>query len=144
MRSGRGSLYPDERWEPGMTAEGWRQRFRNARREVYALYLACQDSRVPWYAKVAAGLVVAYAVSPIDLIPDFIPVLGYVDDVLILPIGVLLVRRMIPYKVMAEHRTTAADRLEATPLFTIAGSAITVAIWIALLALLVGAYVAFR
>jgi uncharacterized membrane protein YkvA (DUF1232 family) len=111
---------------------------------VYALYLACQDSRVPWYAKLCAGLVVAYAVSPIDLIPDFIPVLGYVDDLLILPIGVLLVRRMIPHEVMAEHRATAADRLEAKPLFTVAGTAITIAIWIAVVALLVSAYVALR
>ena len=127
-----------------MTAAGWRQRFKNVRSEVYALYLACQDSRVPWYAKLGAGLVVAYAVSPIDLIPDFIPVLGYVDDVLILPIGVLLVRRMIPHEVMAKHRAAAADRLEAAPLFTVAGAAITVAIWIAVLAVLAGAYLYFH
>ena len=89
----------------------WEQRARELRADVFALYLACRDRRVPWYAKVAAGLVVAYAVSPIDLIPDFIPVLGYLDDLLILPAGILLARRMIPAPLLAEHRVMAGERL---------------------------------
>ena len=102
---------------------------------MYALYLACRDPRVPWYAKAGAGAVVAYAFSPIDLIPDFIPVLGYLDDLLILPAGVLLVRRLIPRAVLAEHRAAAAEHLDATPLLTWAGAAITVAIWLTLIVL---------
>lgn len=127
-----------------MTAERWRERLRSARSEVYALYLACQDSRVPWYAKVGAGAVVAYALSPFDLIPDFIPVLGYVDDVLILPLGVLLVTRMIPRAIMVEHRAAAAERLAARPLFTFVGAMLTVAIWLVVIAVLVGLFAALR
>ena len=114
----------------------WKQRAREVRNDMYALYLSCRDPRVPWYAKVAAGCVVAYAASPFDLIPDFIPVLGYLDDLLILPVGVLLVRKMIPRAVLAEHRQTASARLATTPLFTWAGAAIIVAIWAAILGLI--------
>jgi uncharacterized membrane protein YkvA (DUF1232 family) len=120
-----------------MTAlDRWNQRARDVRNDVYALYLSCRDRRVPWYAKVAAGCVVAYAASPFDLIPDFIPVLGYLDDLLILPAGVLLVRRMIPRAVLAEHRHTATARFATTPLFTWAGAAIVVASWAAIIALI--------
>ena len=122
--------------EAMMAMSRWDQRAREVRNDVYALYLACRDRRVPWYAKVAAGCVVAYAASPIDLIPDFIPVLGYLDDLLILPAGVLLVRRLIPRAVLAEHRQTAAARLATTPLFTWAGAAIIVAIWAAVIGLI--------
>ena len=80
---------------------------RAIKRDVRALYSASQDPRVPWYAK-ALGIVVAgYALSPIDLIPDFIPVLGYLDDAIIVPLGILLVVKMIPPGVMAEHRALA-------------------------------------
>jgi uncharacterized membrane protein YkvA (DUF1232 family) len=78
------------------------------KRDVHALYLAGRDPRVPWYAKALAVVVAGYALSPIDLIPDFIPVLGYLDDVIILPLGILLVIRMIPPEIMAEHRELAA------------------------------------
>ena len=78
------------------------------KRDVHALYLAARDPRVPWYAKALAMIVAGYALSPIDLIPDFIPVLGYLDDVIILPLGILLVIRMIPPEIMAEHRELAA------------------------------------
>src|SRR5512137_362302 len=70
--------------------------------ETYALYLACRDPRTPWYAKAWAVLVVAYAFSPIDLIPDFVPVLGYLDDLVIIPLGIWLALRMIPPAVMAD------------------------------------------
>jgi uncharacterized membrane protein YkvA (DUF1232 family) len=81
---------------------------RVVKRDVYALYLAGRDPRVPWYAKALALCVAGYALSPIDLIPDFVPVLGYLDDVILVPLGILLVVRLIPPDIMAEHRTLAA------------------------------------
>jgi len=78
------------------------------KRDVHALYLAARDPRVPWYARALAVIVAGYALSRIDLIPDFIPVWGYLDDVIILPLGILLVIRMIPPEIMAEHRELAA------------------------------------
>jgi len=78
------------------------------KRDVHALYLAARDPRVPWYARALSVIVAGYALSPIDLIPDFIPVWGYLDDVIILPLGILLVIRMIPPEIMAEHRELAA------------------------------------
>jgi uncharacterized membrane protein YkvA (DUF1232 family) len=78
------------------------------KRDVHALYLAGRDPRVPWYAKALAALVAGYALSPIDLIPDFIPVVGYLDDVILVPLGIALVIRLIPPEVMAEHRDAAA------------------------------------
>ncbi len=82
----------------------WKVRARQLRAETYALYLAYRDPRVPWVAKVLAAVVVGYAFSPIDLIPDFIPVLGYLDDLVLIPIGVALALRMIPAEVMDECR----------------------------------------
>ena len=102
---------------------------------MLALYLACRDPRVPWYAKVLAALVVAYALSPIDLIPDFIPVLGYLDDALLLPLGVLAVRAMIPREVMEECRWRARAMLGASRPRSRLGLAIVIAIWIALAAI---------
>lgn len=81
---------------------------RTIKRDVHALYLASRDPRVPWFAKAVAVLVAGYALSPIDLIPDFIPVLGYLDDIVLVPLGVLLVVRLIPEAIMAEHRAAAA------------------------------------
>lgn len=82
------------------------------KRDVLALWIAARDSRTPWYAKLAAGAVAAYALSPIDLIPDFIPILGYLDDLIIVPLGIMLAIRLIPLKLMAELRATASMRLE--------------------------------
>ena len=90
-----------------------RQRLAAARRDTVALYLACRDPRVPWPAKVLGAMVVAYALSPIDLIPDFIPVLGYLDDALLIPLGVVAARRMIPTALFEEHRAAASERLAA-------------------------------
>src|SRR6266542_4753040 len=87
-----------------------RQWARRIKRDIYALYLAVRDPRTPWYAKVVAACVVAYALSPIDLIPDFIPVLGYLDDVIIVPAGILLTVRLIPTGLMEEFRAEAARR----------------------------------
>ncbi|TIT56386.1 MAG: DUF1232 domain-containing protein, partial [Mesorhizobium sp.] len=83
---------------------------RAIKRDVVALWLAARDPRVPWYAKVAAGVVAAYALSPIDLIPDFIPVLGYLDDLIIVPLGILLAVKLIPAALMAEFRAAAIRR----------------------------------
>ncbi len=105
---------------------------RAIKRDVHALYLAACDGRVPWYAKVIAGCVAAYALSPIDLIPDFIPVLGYVDDLIIVPAGILLAVRMIPPDVMAEHRATAAA-VAGRPISR-AGLGIVLVLWAALAA----------
>jgi uncharacterized membrane protein YkvA (DUF1232 family) len=107
----------------------WKERVRALKREVYALYFACRDSRVPWYAKALAGVVVGYAFSPIDLIPDFIPVLGYVDDLILIPLGVIAVRSMVPPLVLEECRAKAAQ-LEQKPKNWIAAGVI-VAIWLA-------------
>ena len=108
---------------------------RSLTRDVLALYLASKDPRVPWHAKALAIFVAGYALSPIDLIPDFIPVLGYIDDMILLPIGIWLVIRMIPPKIMAEHRQAAAtlDR----PVSRKAAVAIIV-IWIVIAALCAG------
>lgn len=80
---------------------------RALKRDVVALWLAARDPRVPWRAKALAAVVAAYALSPIDLIPDFIPVLGHLDDAILVPLGVLLACRLIPAEVLAEHRRAA-------------------------------------
>ncbi len=81
---------------------------RRTKRDVHALYLAARDPRVPWHAKALALVVAGYALSPIDLIPDVVPVVGYLDDALLVPLGILLVVRLIPSDIMAEHRAAAA------------------------------------
>src|SRR2546429_6324615 len=91
-----------------------RQWARLAGRDVYAVYRAARDPRVPWYAKALALAVAAYALSPIDLIPDFIPVLGYLDDLIIVPLGILVVVKLVPEGLMAEFRAQAA-RQEGRP-----------------------------
>ena len=85
----------------------WKVRARKLKQEVYAIYLAARDPRTPWYAKTLIFFVVAHTFSPIDLIPDFIPVLGYLDDLIITPGGLWLAVRLIPPKVMAEARAAA-------------------------------------
>lgn len=101
---------------------------KSIKRDIIALWLAARDLRVPWYAKVMAGAVAAYALSPLDLIPDFIPVLGYVDDLFILPIGILLVVRLIPPVLMAEFRVRA-EAIADRPTSRVA-AALIVAIWV--------------
>jgi len=108
------------------------------KRDVVALYIAGRDPRVPWYVKLAAVAVAAYALSPIDLIPDFIPVLGYLDDVIILPVALLLVIKMIPAPLMAEFRQEAQRRAERPT--SRAGAILIVAIWIAAFVLAIWAF----
>ena len=103
------------------------------RRDVHALYLAARDPRVPWYAKALAAVVAGYALSPLDLIPDFIPVVGYLDDLILVPLGTVIVIRLIPTEIMAEHRTTAAAAQDR-PVTRVAAVAI-ICVWAVVLAL---------
>lgn len=89
---------------PVSLADRLRARAQDLKAWTYALYAAYRDPRVPWYARVFALCVVAYALSPIDLVPDFVPVLGYLDDLILIPLGISLALRMIPPEVLAEHR----------------------------------------
>src|ERR1700733_7499156 len=93
-----------------MTA--WREGARKRRQEGVTVALAVRDPRVPWYARALGACIVAYALSPIDLIPDFIPVIGYLDDLVLVPLGLLLLLRLIPAEVLAEHRAAAAGLAE--------------------------------
>lgn len=114
-----------------------RQRARRLKTEIYALYLAYRDPRTPWYARLFAAGVVAYAFSPLDLIPDFIPIIGLLDDLILVPLGIVLALRMIPASVMAECRQRAAEALrEGRPTNWLAAGAI-VAVWIVFAALLI-------
>lgn len=97
--------------------------------EVFALYLAYRDPRTPWYAKVVVAVVVGYAFSPIDLIPDPIPILGYLDDVILIPLGVALAVRLIPPEVLAECRHKAEEGVDR-PVNRIA-AAVVVGLWVA-------------
>ena len=99
------------------------------RRDVVAIYLAARDPRVPRGVKILALLVAAYALSPIDLIPDFIPVLGYLDDLILLPLAMLLVRRLIPPPLLAELRAEAATRLAGSLPYSRAAAIAIVLIW---------------
>ena len=104
------------------------------RQDVHALYLAARDPRVPWYVKAIAVAVAAYALSPIDLIPDFIPVLGLLDEAILVPLAIKAMVRLTPPEIMAEHRAAAAARQHGA---SRAGAAIVVALWAAGAALLV-------
>ena len=111
------------------------------RRETYALYLAVRDPRTPWYARLVVAGVVAYALSPLDLIPDFVPVLGYLDDLILVPLGLALALRLVPGDVMAECRAQAATAVAAGKPISRLGAAIVIAIWVlvaAIVAALVG------
>lgn len=109
-------------------AERLRNWARALKRDAVALWLAARDPRTPLVAKLTAGAVAAYALSPIDLIPDFIPVLGYLDDLLIVPLGIALAIRLIPAPLMAEFRARAAERLDRPR--SLLAAALVVALWL--------------
>lgn len=104
---------------------------RTIRRDVFALYLAGRDPRVPWYAKAIAIAAAAYALSPIDLIPDFIPVIGYLDELIVLPLLIVMAVRLIPDDVMTELRDAAERRLAMLPPRSRAAAVVVVTIWVA-------------
>jgi uncharacterized membrane protein YkvA (DUF1232 family) len=114
----------------------WKQRAKLLKNDVLALYLAYKDPRTPWYAKVFMAAVLGYAISPIDLIPDFIPVLGYVDDLIIVPAGILLAIKMIPSGVMDECREKVCSNQISTRAKWITAGVI-VLIWLAVVILAV-------
>lgn len=115
--------------------DGLRQRARALKDQTQVLYLAARHPGTPWYAKLLVAGIVAYAFSPIDLIPDFIPVLGLLDDLLLIPLGLWLAIRLVPADVLAECRSLAQERRQRVS--RVAG-AVIVAIWLALAALGLG------
>lgn len=102
------------------------------RRDVHAVYLAARDPRVPWHAKLVGLLVAGYALSPIDLIPDFVPILGLIDDMILIPAGIWLFLRLVPGEVLAEHRAVAEEATHRP--ISWGGAALVIAIWLAILA----------
>ncbi|MEZ4570856.1 MAG: YkvA family protein [Thermomicrobiales bacterium] len=119
-----------------MDIAGWKKRASVLKREVQALSLAVRDPRTPWYARLLAILIVAYALSPLDLIPDPIPILGYLDDIILIPVGIALVLRLIPASVMAEARCRAADGELAGSRLATLGAVVVVLLWLATAVLL--------
>jgi uncharacterized membrane protein YkvA (DUF1232 family) len=112
--------------------EKLKQRARHLKSETFALYLASRDPRTPWYAKLLVAGIVAYALSPIDLIPDFVPVLGYLDDLILIPLSITLAIKMVPDSVLAECRARARESIRnGKPNSRVAGAVIVV-IWLIL------------
>jgi len=123
--------------------ERLRSRARALKNEAFAVYLAAKDPRTPWYARALIFFVVAHTFSPIDLIPDFIPILGYLDDLIIIPMGIALAVRLIPPDVLDEARLTVAGKgVREAGLFGIVGAGIILLIWI--LAIIWGATTILR
>jgi uncharacterized membrane protein YkvA (DUF1232 family) len=116
----------------------WRQRVKQLKQETYALYLAYKDPRVPWYARVWLALVVGYAFSPIDLIPDFIPILGYLDDLILIPAGIWLALKLIPPQVLDDCRAQAAEKLRENRPVSWGTAVLIITTWLILAALLIG------
>ena len=110
----------------------WKTRARQLKTDIYALYLAYKDPRTPWYARIFAAVVVGYAFSPIDLIPDPIPVLGYLDDLVLVPLGVFLALKMIPPQVMVDSRQKAVEVMDQGKPVNKAAALVIVIIWIGL------------
>jgi len=119
----------------------WKQWAGQLKTEVYAIYVAYRDPRVPWVARVFAACVVAYAFSPIDLIPDPIPILGYLDDLILIPLGIKLALSMIPAEVMAESREKAREIIRQGKPVNRAAAVVIVAIWLLLAALIIAVMV---
>jgi uncharacterized membrane protein YkvA (DUF1232 family) len=111
---------------------------RSIKRDVVALWIAARDRRVPWYAKLTAGCVAAYALSPIDLIPDFIPVLGSLDDILLVPLGIMLAVHLIPAPLMAEFRAAATAR--EGRLTSRIGAVVIIVVWLVSAFILIWAF----
>ncbi|MDF0554438.1 YkvA family protein [Kamptonema sp. UHCC 0994] len=109
--------------------QSFKQLARKLKQETYAVYLASIDRRLPWYTRTIAAIIVAYAFSPIDLIPDFIPVIGYLDDLLIVPLGIWLVLKMIPPHILSECREKAAVEIADKKPINWVAAGVIIAIW---------------
>lgn len=110
--------------------EALKNRARQLKAETFALYLAARHPDTPWFAKLLAATVAAYAFSPIDLIPDFVPVLGYLDDLVLVPAGIALAVRLVPAPVLAECRARAAEALAGAKPVSRSAAVVVVAIWL--------------
>jgi uncharacterized membrane protein YkvA (DUF1232 family) len=110
--------------------EHWKQRVKSLKSETYAIYLAAKDPRVPWYAKALIFFVVAHTISPIDLIPDFIPVLGYLDDLIIAPLGIAIAVKLIPPEVLSECRENAQQMFAENKPPNKRAAAVIITIWL--------------
>lgn len=117
----------------------WKRRAKELKRDTYAIYLACRDPRVSWSTRAVAACVITYALSPIDLIPDFIPVLGYLDDLILVPLGVALVLKMLPKEVLAECRENAQTLLDQKRPRSWVGATLIVGIWLLVVAMVLRA-----
>jgi uncharacterized membrane protein YkvA (DUF1232 family) len=112
-----------------MQLSSWKARAKTLKREVYALYLCSRHPNTPLYAKLCALIIVAYALSPIDLIPDFIPVIGYLDDLVVIPLGITLLIRIMPQDVLRECRQKAQHSPPAKKMKSWAGATVIMCIW---------------
>jgi len=120
----------------GKLVERWKDQVKWIKVETYALYLAYKDPRVPWYAKVFTAMIVGYAFSPIDLIPDFIPIIGYLDDFVFIPLGVLLALKMIPEPVMVEYRVKVVEKMSQEGYQNWVAGVVIIIVWILVLVLI--------
>jgi uncharacterized membrane protein YkvA (DUF1232 family) len=119
-----------------MNIESWKIKSRKLRSEIYALYLTSKHPRTPWYAKVLAALIIGYALSPIDLIPDFIPVVGYLDDLILVPLGIALLIKIIPGDILEECRAKAEANLSRRKPKSWVAAIIIVLIWLLAISLI--------
>jgi uncharacterized membrane protein YkvA (DUF1232 family) len=110
----------------------WKQRVKQLKLETWTVYLAYRDPRTPWYARLFAVFVVGYALSPIDLVPDFVPVLGYLDDLILVPLGLALALKMIPQTVLDECREKARLELGQSKLSSWQAGALVILTWLLL------------
>ena len=118
--------------------EKLKQRASALKTQSYTLYLAYQHPDTPWYAKAFAGLIAAYAFSPIDLIPDFIPVLGYLDDLILVPLGVTLALKMIPPEVMEECQLQAEESIAVGKSVSRTAAVVIVLVWLGIASIVIG------
>lgn len=110
--------------------EEFKQRARRLKADVFALYLAARHPDTPWYAKLLVAAIVAYALSPIDLIPDFIPIVGYLDDLVLIPMGIALAVKLVPSSVLAECRARAHESMANDKPTSLVAGAVIVVIWL--------------
>ena len=115
-----------------MPPDTWKTWAKSLKNNIYALYLATRDPRVPWLAKLIIAVVLAYALSPIDLIPDFIPILGYLDDLVLLPLGIWLAIRLIPADIWQNCQAQATEQTMCLPRSRTA-AAVIILIWLLVL-----------